>query len=87
MAFGAMRAIQARGLTVGSDVSVVGFDDISLARYSNPPLTTLNQPIHDIGKALFNLLIKLINREPTDLLGGKLLKPELVIRQSTGRPR
>lgn len=87
MAFGAMRAIQARGLTVGSDVSVVGFDDIPLARYSNPPLTTLNQPIHDIGKALFNLLIKLINREPTDLLGGKLLKPELVIRQSTGRPR
>jgi LacI family transcriptional regulator len=87
MAFGAMRAIQARGLAVGSDVSVVGFDDVPLARYSNPPLTTLNQPIHNIGKALFNLLMKRINQEPIDLLGGKLLKPELIVRQSTGRPR
>ncbi len=87
MAFGAMRAIQARGLVVGQDVSVVGFDDVSLARYSNPPLTTISQPIHHIGGALFDLLINLINQQPIDLLGGKLLKPELIVRQSTGMPR
>ncbi|MCB9449809.1 MAG: LacI family DNA-binding transcriptional regulator [Anaerolineaceae bacterium] len=86
MAFGAMRAIQARGLVVGQDVSVIGFDDVPLARYSNPPLTTISQPIHEIGKALFTLLIKLINQEPIDVLGGKLLKPELIVRQSTASP-
>ncbi len=87
MAFGAMRSIQSRKLLVGQDVSVIGFDDIALARYSHPPLTTLSQPIHDIGRALYSLLIALINREPIDSLGGILFKPELVIRHSTGVPR
>lgn len=87
MAFGAMRSIQSRGLVVGKDVSVVGFDDIALARYSHPPLTTLSQPTHEIGKALFELLIALINRQPVESLGGKLFKPELIVRQSTGTPR
>ncbi|MBZ0276556.1 MAG: substrate-binding domain-containing protein, partial [Anaerolineae bacterium] len=87
MAFGAMRAIQARGLIVGKHVSVIGFDDLPLARYSNPPLTTIGQPIHDIGRTLFDLLINLINQEPVNLLGGRLLKPELVVRQSTGAPQ
>jgi LacI family transcriptional regulator len=87
MAFGAMRALQTRGLGIGKDVSVVGFDDIPLARYSHPSLTTLSQPTTEIGKALFNLLIALINRDPIDGLGGRLVKPELHIRQSTGPPR
>lgn len=87
MAIGAMRAVQARGLTVGADVSVIGFDDIPMARYGNPPLTTLSQPIHDIGVALFNLLMSLIEGEPADALGGMLFKPELLVRQSTGAPR
>ncbi len=86
MAFGAMRAIQARGLAIGKDVSVVGFDDIPLARYSHPPLTTLSQPIHEIGKALFHLLLAIINRENIDGLGAKLFEPELRVRQSTGSP-
>ncbi|MCA9884903.1 MAG: LacI family DNA-binding transcriptional regulator [Anaerolineaceae bacterium] len=86
MAFGAMRAIQVRGLVVGQDVSVVGFDDIPLARYSNPPLTTINQPTRDIGKALFQLLMKIVNQEPTADLGSQLIKPELIVRQSTGSP-
>ncbi|MCA0453612.1 MAG: LacI family transcriptional regulator [Chloroflexi bacterium] len=84
MAFGAMRAIQARRLTVGKDISVVGFDDIPLARYSHPALTTVSQPIQTIGKALFNLLLAIINRENTDALGAKLFAPELHVRQSSG---
>ena len=87
MAFGAMRSIQARGMVVGQDISVIGFDDIALARYSHPPLTTLSQPIHAIGRALYALLIALINRKPVDSLGGILFKPELVVRHSTGIPR
>lgn len=88
MAIGAMRAIQARGLTVGRDVSVVGFDNIPMARYSSPPLTTLNQPIHDIGAALFTQLITIINGEKTAVAHDQqLFQPELIVRQSTGSPR
>jgi LacI family transcriptional regulator len=87
MAFGAMRALQTRGLVVGKDISLVGFDDIPMARYIHPPLTTLRQPINEMGRALFNLLSALINQEPIDSLGGLLFKPELQIRQSTGAPR
>jgi LacI family transcriptional regulator len=87
MAFGAMRAIQARGLVVGKDVSVVGFDDILLASYSHPALTTLSQPFHEISETLFNLLMSRIDRDAQPIPGGMLLKPELRIRQSTGAPR
>jgi LacI family transcriptional regulator len=87
MAIGAMRAVQARHLTVGHDVSVVGFDNIPMARYGNPPLTTLSQPIHDIGVALFTLLMSIITGEPADVAGGELFQPELLVRQSTGAPR
>lgn len=86
MAFGAMRAIQARGLTVGQHVSVVGFDNIPGARYGYPPLTTLNQPIHEIGEALFALLMSIIDEDPDEALAGKLFQPELIVRQSTGTP-
>ncbi|MBE2271318.1 MAG: LacI family DNA-binding transcriptional regulator [Anaerolinea sp.] len=86
MAFGAMRAAQARGLAVGRDISVIGVDDIPMARYTHPPLTTISQPIHEIGQALFNLLVRIINRQPVDGLGGRLFKPELIVRQSTGTP-
>jgi DNA-binding LacI/PurR family transcriptional regulator len=84
MAFGAMRAIQSRGYQVGHDISVVGFDDITLARYWHPPLTTIRQPIREIGQALFYLLSAVIEGLPTDTLGSRLVKPELQIRESTG---
>lgn len=86
MAFGAMRAIQARGLVVGKDISVVGFDDLPLAHYSNPPLTTLSQPFHEIGKMLFKLLMSRISPTAKPMSGGIMLKPMLQVRQSTGSP-
>ncbi|MFN8528642.1 MAG: substrate-binding domain-containing protein, partial [Anaerolineae bacterium] len=87
MAFGAMRAIQARGLVVGKDVSVVGFDDIPLAHYSHPPLTTISQPFHEIGKMLFKLLMSRVSRTAKPIPGGIMFKPILQVRQSTGSPR
>jgi LacI family transcriptional regulator len=86
MAFGAMRAIQARGLSIGSDVSVVGFDDVPLARYWHPPLTTLYQPTREIGGMLFSLLQAVIAGQDTRDLSQKLIKPELRVRSSTGNP-
>ncbi len=87
MAFGAMRAIQSHRLTVGQDVSVVGFDDITLAQFYHPPLTTIHQPIREIGQLLFELLQTIIADESAGTLSGTLVKPGLQVRQSTGRPR
>lgn len=84
MAFGAMLAIQSRGLKVGRDVSVIGFDDIPLARYWPIPLTTLYQPTIEIGGQLFKLLQSVIQGKPAAELAGRLISPELRVRQSTG---
>lgn len=83
MALGAMRAAQERGLGVGSDISVTGFDDIPLAENAHPPLTTLEQPVYDIGKRLCHMLVRLVRGEPVEAMH-VLLAPTLVIRQSTG---
>lgn len=83
MALGAMSAIQERGLVVGRDIAVTGFDDIPMAEHSHPPLTTVHQPIYQIGKMVCEMLIRLIQGEeinPRQVI----LQPRLVIRQSCG---
>ena len=83
MAFGAMEAAQERGLVVGRDVAVIGFDDVPLAAHFRPTLTTIRQPIYDIGKMLSQMLIKIIKGE--ELAERQIiLQPELVIRESSG---
>ena len=83
MAFGAMETAQERGLVVGHDIAVIGFDDIPLAAYFRPTLTTVRQPIYDIGKMLSQMLIKIIKgEEPAQRQ--IILQPELVIRESSG---
>jgi len=83
MAFGAMEAAQERGLVVGRDVAVIGFDDVPLAAYFRPTLTTIRQPIYDIGKKLSQTLIEIIKgEEPAERQ--IILQPELVIRESSG---
>jgi len=86
MALGAMAAITARGLRVGDDVAVAGFDDIPAAAIASPPLTTIRQPIFEIGQNLAQTLICLIRGETVHDLH-VLLDPELVIRASSGKPR
>lgn len=83
MALGAMSAAQARGLVVGRDVSITGFDDVPLAEHAHPPLTTLNQPIYRIGTLVCRMLIKLIQGE-TLSKRQMILQPSLIVRQSTG---
>ena len=83
MALGALRAIQERGLRVGEDVAVTGFDGIPMSEHSHPPLTTIHQPIYQIGKMVTEELIRLIHGAegaPRQVM----LEPELVIRQSCG---
>lgn len=86
LALGAMRAARERGLVIGQDVSITGFDDIVLAEYAHPPLTTVHQPARRIGTMLCRMLVKLINRESLDQKQ-VVLQPELIVRQSTGPRR
>lgn len=83
MAFGAMSAAQERGLVVGSDVSITGFDNIPMSEYSHPPLTTVNQPIYQIGTTVCEMLIRRIRGETTEM-EQILLTPSLIVRQSCG---
>lgn len=82
MALGALRAIQERGLQVGKDIAVTGFDGIPMAEHSHPPLTTIYQPIYQIGKMVCEGLIRLTQGE--EPLRQVILEPQLVIRQSCG---
>jgi LacI family transcriptional regulator len=82
-AFGVMRAIDEAGLKTGQDIAVAGFDGVRDARYSNPPLTTLDQPVYDIARQLVRLLSAQISGQvnPNPRI---VLQPTLLIRASTG---
>jgi LacI family transcriptional regulator len=81
-AFGALLALKSCGLQVPGDIAVVGFDDLTLARHVDPPLTTVRAPTELVGRSAVQQLLKLIRKEPVELL--TLLPTELVIRQSCG---
>jgi LacI family transcriptional regulator len=83
MALGAISAAQKRGLVVGRDVTVTGFDDIPPAEHSHPPLTTVRQPIYDIGRQICDMLVRLIRGEELTKRH-VLLQPELIVRESSG---
>lgn len=81
MAIGAIDAIRDFGLEVPGDISVIGYDDIELSRYINPPLTTIKQDTDLIGREAGELLIKQINnRQKT--IHGIMVPVNLVIRKS-----
>jgi DNA-binding LacI/PurR family transcriptional regulator len=83
MAIGAMNAIYEAGLRPGRDMAVVGFDDMPIVRYLRPPLTTLRQPIAEVGRRVVDMLIHLIRGE--EVAERKvLLSPELIVRDSSG---
>lgn len=82
MALGAMSAAQARGLVVGKEISITGFDDIPLAEHAHPPLTTVHQPIYKIGSMVCHMLTQVIKGEPV-AEQQVILQPSLVIRQSS----
>ncbi|MCP4167619.1 MAG: LacI family transcriptional regulator [Chloroflexi bacterium] len=83
MAFGAMSAAQHRGLVVGKDIAITGFDDIPMSEHAHPPLTTVHQPIYKIGAMVCDMLLKLIRGD--ELKQQQIiLQPTLVVRRSCG---
>lgn len=83
MALGAIRAVRQRGLSVPGDVSVVGFDDSPLIAFTEPPLTTIRQPVEAMATAAVDALLEEVGGNPAQR-GEFMFQPELVMRGSTG---
>ncbi len=82
-AVGALRAAYERGLRVPEDLSITGFDDIDLSRSTVPRLTTVRQPLEEMGRMAVSLLMRLLDRHTVDTLHVELAT-QLVLRGSTG---
>jgi LacI family repressor for deo operon, udp, cdd, tsx, nupC, and nupG len=85
MAVGAIRGIKASGRRIPEDVSVVGFDDIRFARYTDPPLTTIAQPKNELGREAMRMLLEILDGADTPTLK-RVLAADLVVRNSTAPP-
>jgi LacI family transcriptional regulator len=85
MAIGAMGVLADAGLNVPSDIGVAGFDDIPLAHYVQPSLTTMKVAIADMGaRAMEQLIARMAGREAAE---SQIIQPELVVRETTARRR
>jgi len=85
-AFGVMEAIRAHGLRIPEDVSVVGFDDIPQAAHVHPPLTTMRQPLEEMGHTATRMLLEYI-QDPQRPIERVELPADLVVRESCCHPQ
>jgi len=83
MSMGAFRAIREAGLKVPEDIAIIGYDDIPNASSNSIPLTTIRQPIQELGQEAVKGLIEIIH-SPESPQKNNILKTELVIRKSSG---
>ncbi|MBY9006727.1 MAG: substrate-binding domain-containing protein [Candidatus Lokiarchaeota archaeon] len=83
MAFGALKALQRRDISIPNDIALVGFDDIQRSALCNPPMTTVKQPLYEQGKKSLELLIDLIDRKE-DVPHLTILPTKAIYRRSCG---
>lgn len=81
LAIGVINGLRGAALSVPADVAVVGFDDIAVAAHIDPPLTTVAQPMQELGETAAHLLLKRL-REPEAQVAGVLLPHQLILRRS-----
>ena len=86
MALGAYEAVRRRGMRVPEDVSIIGFDDLPEVRWSSPPLTTIRQPLSEMGMVAARTVLRMVQGEKLESPRMELAT-ELVIRESTAPPR
>lgn len=86
MAYGAYKALKENGLRVPDDVSVMGYDDIYMSDIFEVPLTTIHQPVEELGVAATDKLIRMINKKEKET-SKVIFEPELIIRNSTTHPK
>ena len=86
MAFGLMRALYEHGRRVPDDVSVVGFDGIALSEFSSPPLTTVKQDFHRVGRELVQLVLDQLRSKERRPQVRVVVPTELIVRGTTAPP-
>lgn len=86
MAIGALSALRESGVSVPGEMAVAGFDDIPLARYMDPPLSSVKVPISDIGERAVGMLLRRVAQENGHARQRHHVTTELVIRRSCGAP-
>jgi DNA-binding LacI/PurR family transcriptional regulator len=87
MAIGVIWAAREAGLNLPEDLSIVGFDDLEIAQYAYPPLTTVHQPIMQKGEAAARLLLRMISSPDSERPRHETMETRLIIRGSTTRVR
>ncbi len=83
IATGALNAVSNAGLRVGHDIAITGYDDSAMAQFLHPPLTSVRQPITQVGQEIARLLLAQIGGDPVST-SQILLKPSLIVRESSG---
>jgi DNA-binding LacI/PurR family transcriptional regulator len=84
VAMGAVQAAKLAGLSIPEDLAIVGFDDVPLSEYYDPPLTTIRLPAYELGQAVAEQLSKLVAGQPLEQQG-LLLGTELIVRSSSSK--
>jgi DNA-binding LacI/PurR family transcriptional regulator len=84
-ALGALRALHSHGIKVPEELSLVGFDDLAIASYTSPLLTTVSQPKQQMGRMAMEIMIKLLSR--IDSKTNVKVEGELIVRESTAPPK
>jgi DNA-binding LacI/PurR family transcriptional regulator len=85
-AIGALRALKHRGVCVPADVSLIGFDDIPFALYVDPPLTTIRQPMFEMGQRAMQMALTLMNDRASPV-SNVIIQGQLMVRESSARCR
>jgi len=84
MAIGAMQAVRERGLVVGTEFAIAGFDDFPMVQYLDPPLTSIRQPVWEVGQQIISMLLEYIELGKPPAASEILVMPRLIVRASTG---
>ena len=77
-----MRGLEEKGISVPDDISVTGFDDLDVAKYVNPSLTTVKQNIDKIGEKAFNLLLNMLTNRSGQRI---VVTSDIIVRNSTAK--
>jgi DNA-binding LacI/PurR family transcriptional regulator len=83
-AIGALAALKRRGVRVPNDISLVGFDNIQMSQYTDPPLTTIAQPTSEMGQRAMRIALTLMN-DPDVQVADVVIQGELMVRESTAQ--
>jgi LacI family transcriptional regulator len=86
MTVGALQTVRERGLRIPADVSLIGYDDMEWWTLTHPPLTTVGQPVYELGREAMRLLLRQIQGPARRRAEKVVLKPELIVRESCAAP-